>query len=379
MNWKCDIYVKGLNMERIVNNLTRKGVPVGIKKLRSDESVLSVGKNNLEEALRGLTENGCDVKVIRERGAGAIVSALRKSFIIWIFLAASFAAAYLMSGRIGRVEVESGSIDEEVVYKALGDIGIDQGTRIKDLDIDAIENKLSIMLPQAEYVLLSFKGNVLTVRVTDKNDSYPVESNEPRDIKALYDGVVTRIVALVGTAAVKVGDSVKAGDVLIKGEVTYSDGSVSPVRAQGRVYAEVEATGESVYSPYVTEYERSGRSMTYCRFYFAGSPIGKEVIYPYEFYTESYTETPLAPMPMTRRVITVEELVPVVRERTLEECMEMLKAAAEESAREKLFFLPAGIEFTVDEGAETVIKARYFGESEISESTGGMKKSEQKN
>lgn len=114
-----------------------------------------------------------------------------------------------MSGRIGRVEVESGSIDEEVVYKALGDIGIDQGTRIKDLDIDAIENKLSIMLPQAEYVLLSFKGNVLTVRVTDKNDTYPVESNEPRDIKALYDGVVTRIVALVGTAAVKVGDSVK--------------------------------------------------------------------------------------------------------------------------------------------------------------------------
>lgn len=78
-------------------------------------------------------------------------------------------------------------------------------------------------------------------------------------------------------------------------------------------------------------------------------------------------------------MITVEELVPVVRERTLEECMEMLKAAAEESAREKLFFLPAGIEFTVDEGAETVIIARYFGESEISESTGGMKKSEQKN
>lgn len=49
MNWKCDIYVKGLNMERIVNNLTRKGVPVGIKKLRSDESVLSVGKITLRK------------------------------------------------------------------------------------------------------------------------------------------------------------------------------------------------------------------------------------------------------------------------------------------------------------------------------------------
>lgn len=41
-------------------------------------------------------------------------------------------------------------------------------------------------------------------------------------------------------------------------------------------------------------------------------------------------------------MITVEELVPVVRERTLEECMEMLKAAAEESAREKLFFCRQG-------------------------------------
>lgn len=49
MNWKCDIYVKGLNMERIVNNLTRKGVPVGIKKLQSDESVLSVGKITLRK------------------------------------------------------------------------------------------------------------------------------------------------------------------------------------------------------------------------------------------------------------------------------------------------------------------------------------------
>jgi similar to stage IV sporulation protein len=104
------------------------------------------------------------------------------------------------------------------------------------------------------------------VEVVEKTISKEVDKT-PANIIASKDGVITEVIALTGQSVVKKGDTVKKGDILIKG-LTYDGKETSeavpqlapePIRANGIVKAKVWYEGYGETELVTASHERTGQ------------------------------------------------------------------------------------------------------------------------
>jgi hypothetical protein len=130
-----------------------------------------------------------------------------------------------------------------------------------------------------------------------------------RDVKAECDGIVTRIYVVRGTAAVKAGDAVRRGQVLIAGYTLDPNGVMTECRAEGEVFARVWYSSSRLFFPERIVYERTGNSRTERDVTVFGLRFkGKSAAAPYaHFETETCRtrafERFFAPVWIERRVI----------------------------------------------------------------------------
>lgn len=158
------------------------------------------------------------------------------------------------------------SIPIQQVRALVYENGLKPGVLKNDILIKGIENQISATLPEVAWVGISFTGIHAVVEIVEKTISKP-QDKAPADIIATKDGVITEIIALAGQNLVKKGDTVKKGDLLIKG-VGYEGATVDStiislppqrIRANGIIKARVwyESYGESELA--TTIYERTGQ------------------------------------------------------------------------------------------------------------------------
>jgi similar to stage IV sporulation protein len=159
------------------------------------------------------------------------------------------------------------SIPAQQIRALVYENGLKPGMLKDDIQIKKVENQIMLALPEVAWVGVSFTGIHAVVEIVEKTISKP-QDKAPANIIALKDGVITEIIALSGQSMVKKGDTVKKGDLLIKG-VSYEgpvvDSAISSplppqkIRAKGIIKARVwyESYGESELV--TTIYERTGR------------------------------------------------------------------------------------------------------------------------
>ncbi|AIF52239.1 sporulation protein YqfD [Pelosinus sp. UFO1] len=150
----------------------------------------------------------------------------------------------------------------EIVYES----GLKPGALKDTIPIKQIENQIAVTIPEVAWVGISFTGIHAVVEVVEKT-MQKTQDKAPANIIAQKDGVITEIIPLTGQSIVKKGETVKKGDLLIKG-ISYEGpvdvpetAKVPPqlVRANGIIKARVwyESYGESELV--TTIYERTGQ------------------------------------------------------------------------------------------------------------------------
>ena len=84
------------------------------------------------------------------------------------------------------------------------------------------------------------------IRYIKENSELPESTpvNKPADVIAAKDGVVEKVTVLQGRAVATQGQTVRAGDVLISGELVYQDLPYQYVYALGSVQARIWYSGE---------------------------------------------------------------------------------------------------------------------------------------
>lgn len=160
------------------------------------------------------------------------------------------------------------SIPAQQIRTLVYENGLKPGMLKNDIPIKKVENQIMLALPEVAWVGIRFTGIHAVVEIVEKTISKP-QDKTPANIVAAKDGVITEIIALSGQSVVKKGDTVKKGDLLIRG-VSYEGPVVdSPItsppvppqkiRANGIIKARVwyESYGESELM--TTTYERTGR------------------------------------------------------------------------------------------------------------------------
>ncbi len=187
---------------------------------------------------------GCTMDQGAEGGLPPFLLRFRKRYAFLAGLALALAAVCLLSRFIMVVEVEGNQrVPSQLILSELQRQGLRVGVYGPGLELRDITNEALLHLEELSWLTVNIRGIRAQVVVREKlPQPEVVDETVLGDIVATAPGLVTRIEAWEGDAAVKVGDTVLPGDILIRGQVQMDPpvvGDTLPppisVRAQGVV------------------------------------------------------------------------------------------------------------------------------------------------
>jgi len=147
-----------------------------------------------------------------------------------------------LSGRIVWDVRVSGNetLTAEQVLEELRACGFGVGSRLRDFQAGELENRVLLQSDSLSWISIYMDGTVAMVQVVE-NTSPPEDSpKKPANLIASADGQIESVELLRGDCVVKVGQAVRAGDLLVSGVYDSQTVGVRYTRAAGRILARTE-------------------------------------------------------------------------------------------------------------------------------------------
>jgi similar to stage IV sporulation protein len=237
------ISLQGRGVERLLNLAVARGIGFWDLQKQKREARLSLSLASFR-ALRPLVrKTRCRLRIRRKVGLPFIKYRLRRR---WGLVAGALffvVALYLATSMVWYVRVSGTRRLEKAEVLALVDqLGVRPGVWKWKLNLPELEEELPRRHGSIAWAGLRLRGILLEIEIVEHLPGV-IADDRPADLVALKDGLIERIVVIEGKAAVKVGDTVSRGDLLIEGIVDFAEGILDPEEQQDRVQ-EVRARGE---------------------------------------------------------------------------------------------------------------------------------------
>lgn len=205
--------------ERFINTCTAEGIPLW--DLRKTEEGLTAkttikGYRQIRTPAR---KSSMRVRITGKSGLPFIISRhIRRKGLIAGFLILAL-VLNLLSGHIWIVEVTGNSaIPDSEIIEAFDEAGLTIGKSIKKIRRSEIESKAMLLLNNATWAAINIKGCTAEIKVRELEKIPDIETHQgTSNIIARKDGQIEVLEVYRGSAAVKLGEAVTKGDLLISG------------------------------------------------------------------------------------------------------------------------------------------------------------------
>lgn len=353
---RAEILVDGLNLQPMLQCISRQGIVLyGVRRVDRLNAVIVVDYRNVGKVVDLLEKKCYNVQKIRYFGLSWTWETIKRHIAFAIAMVLLIPLLVLASGLCFDIRVEGA--DKQTVLDALDSYGVGVGSSLLGISYDKLENYLTNTVG-ASFVTVSRRGSTLFVEVVPKSQAdKPIDLDSPCDIVATRSGVVSRIVLIQGVAMVNVGDFVQEGQLLIKGERVFNDGTSQPVRAVGQVFATVEHSYTQPFDGYTRQFVRTGN--VYSATQVVLGKFVSSVDVPFEQFDVEQTSEVLYPFGITLIHSVYFEKVYEVKSVELSECVDMLKEQALQGALKDCDFSYSNVTYQVaDNGVTAVLDAQ---------------------
>lgn len=169
-----------------------------------------------------ITKRGEELNVRKKLGFFWKLSSVTKRPVLVFGLLFILMLCLFLPSRVLFVEVSGNSrIPEKYIVETAKNCGLDFFTSRREVRSEKIKNALLSAIPQLQWVGVNTKGCVAYITVREREEQSTDEVLPmANSIVAGRDGIVQEITVLSGTPLCKIGQGVKAGDVLVSG---YTD------------------------------------------------------------------------------------------------------------------------------------------------------------
>jgi len=338
------VRVRGLMLEKLLMRAGEEGAAFhAVRRLNDREMELDAPPASARILLHLAERYSMPAEVVRRRGMAAWIHAAKSRATLALAPFAAAAVLLLLLSRIWSVEISaaSGALPDggADIRAYLAENGVAPGCSLSEIDEGLLSARIASECPGYTFVSVRQDGVRLLISVVPEEPEPGVyDSTVPSHIVASRDGIVEEITVLAGRAAVKPGQLVRAGDVLIYGEERISDEACRPVAASGRVTARTWAEG-SASSPlsYPARVATGRGSVSYALnlFTYRMEPDGGEEYYCSE---EEITRIPVVGLflPLTLEKTVRRELECIPRELNPDQLIYSLSCAARLDAASRL-------------------------------------------
>ncbi len=213
------LIVRGAHLEKFLNLLTSSGLYLwDVKRLGTEVAEVKIRAHGFSRIRGVVRKTHTTVKIYQKKGLPFIKRKLARRKIFWMGAIILISFLVYLSSFVFIIKVDGfEDAERQQLLANLSRLGLKAGSSRKEIiqKKNLIEREVMIHTPGAVWLAITVHGVVAEVKVVKrKNAPAPVESC---DIVAAKDGVVTKMVVVRGVPAVKEGDTVAKGDLLISG------------------------------------------------------------------------------------------------------------------------------------------------------------------
>lgn len=377
--------LEGRFLERLLERALERGaVFTRIERVNERKLRLLMPESSARLVQALACEYGLTAAEISRTGWSAVRRALRAHWTLPVSLLAAALVVFL-SGRIWRVNIQP--LGEALPVEAqqrfsqtLSSLGVRVGRTRSSLDCGAVSAELMSRFEELSYASVKVRGVCLTAEYRLRREEPPVyEADEVCHLYALRDSVVVSVTPLAGKACVEPGDTVRTGQVLIRGEERVSAEEMRPVRAAGTVVGRVWTSCTESASLQSTVTQRTGRRRVASALRLLGWSFDLTQAQPFEQQEEIIERLPVGglylPLMIERHVFyeaaqkSIEEnpadLEARLSQRALDRAREQMPPEADERAVWTQTILSEGVmsveavveaEMNIAVGAETLLR-----------------------
>ena len=253
--------IEGADPDGCVNRIAEAGIQIWNVRKIDDFTYTFVGPAREETLILSMIRKCyCTGSCLEKRGFYWDLKKLCLRPFLPISVILAFLITCMMSSLIWiiAVQVEDPEIEREIRY-ALREMGVDIWSPSENVDPTELRYALLNRIPELSWVAVNPKGGKITVFANTMLSQMDQETNLPRNLVAVRDGVITDSVVLEGMALVKPGDSVKKGQILISGIEDYGI-YMKAVCADGEIYGQTWRQGTVVTLSQRSLKQYTGRS-----------------------------------------------------------------------------------------------------------------------
>lgn len=264
------IIISGKGRERFLDLCAKNDIELSDVICQAETVSFVVSHKNYKKLEGYRQKSGVDLRIKDKKGLPFFFYKYKKRKCFFIGLLLCLAIIYSFTLFIWDINISGESLyTEEEIREDIVDNYVKLGTLKSNIDCTKLEKELREKYDKIAWISCEIKGTQLNINFTETIDAEIVSSyDEPCNIVAVKDGIITDIITKSGTAIAKKGDEIKKGDILISGVVNiYNDYDelieTEYVPADGEIYAVVEREYNDVFSLEHIEKEYGGKEKKY--------------------------------------------------------------------------------------------------------------------
>jgi len=186
-------------------------------------------------------QHGDSVKLLGRGGVYWALKGLLKRPVLVVGCILLWIASIYLPTRVLFIRIEGNRlVPDKLILERAAECGICFGTSRREVRSEKVKNALLEAMPQLQWAGVNTSGCVATISVRERSADEEVrDTGGVSSIVASRDGIVQFLTVINGSAACRVGQAVRTGQVLISG---YTDCGllIRSCRAEGEVYAQTE-------------------------------------------------------------------------------------------------------------------------------------------
>ncbi len=236
-----EVEFSGIYPEKILNLCAQNRIGVWNSRFLGQKIRLFITVKDFKKLPKILRRSGIRAHILRKKGFPFFINKYKRRFGIFAGVILFFAVLQFMSSFIWIMQVQGNkTVKTTEIIAVCSELGIKIGAKSNSIDTKNRAQDLLLKMDELSWGSFNIEGCKLTVNVsevTPKQEDNSVATN----LKASADGVIKKIDVTSGNCVVKVGDTVKKGDVLVSGIIENAS-ETKFVHSIGTVLAETEQT-----------------------------------------------------------------------------------------------------------------------------------------
>jgi similar to stage IV sporulation protein len=226
-------------------NLCARG-EINLWDVRSKNGVIRacVAKSNYRQLRPVARKSGMRLKVRKRFGLPFHTRKYRGRMGLLVGAVLFFVVLYVLSLYVWDVEVNGTvALSNDQVQQVMAEIGVRPGVLKSEIRAKLMEQQAMVALPELSWIAINQQGSVVSVELKERQaPPVLIPEDEPCNLVASITGQVVRLEIYTGSAAVKAGDAVVKGQLLVNGVVEDTLGNGVLKHASGKVYAATSHT-----------------------------------------------------------------------------------------------------------------------------------------